>query len=147
SDDDGLPDGAELHEHRTNPLMPDSDGDGLWDGAELGLTAEDVGPDTDLEKFQGSEFPEWTSSPNRADTDGDGLRDPDELAWGTDPKVADSDGDHVSDGREVARRMNPTEADAHLDGSGCSATPSADSAPSGLWLLVLGFLGLRRRRR
>jgi sulfatase modifying factor 1 len=48
SDKDGLPDGFEVHDVRTNPLKPDSDGDGIWDGEEVRTLKTDPNvPDLD----------------------------------------------------------------------------------------------------
>jgi hypothetical protein len=59
SDDDGLEDGGEVHDHATDPLSPDTDGDGLPDGDEVNTHHTD---------------------PLDADSDRDGLGDGDELS-------------------------------------------------------------------
>ncbi|MCP4665907.1 MAG: hypothetical protein GY849_06040, partial [Deltaproteobacteria bacterium] len=85
TDDDGILDGVEDANHNgivdpgeTDPANIDTDGDGIQDGTELGLTLDDVGPDTDLSIFQPDLDPSTTTDPLNPDTDGDGLSDGDE---------------------------------------------------------------------
>ena len=47
TDDDGLLDGAEVHDHGTDPLRPDTDEDGMLDGVEVEVGADPLDPDTD----------------------------------------------------------------------------------------------------
>ncbi len=82
TDNDGIKDGDEDLNHNgvkdpgeTDPCLPDTDGDGIQDGTEKGLTAGDVGPDTDLEFFLPDQDPETTTDPLSADTDNDGMSD------------------------------------------------------------------------
>ncbi|MBI9078014.1 MAG: hypothetical protein JEZ02_21635, partial [Desulfatibacillum sp.] len=85
SDDDGLMDGEEdlnlngtVDPGETNPCNPDSDNDGVWDGTELGLTANDVGEDTDLGLFKPDMDPTTTTDPLNDDSDEDGWLDGEE---------------------------------------------------------------------
>jgi rubrerythrin len=72
SDNDGLKDGEEVLDHKTNPINPDTDGDYLYDGEEIkGLTrGTPKGP-------AGRYFS--PTNPLHADTDGDGLADGEEV--------------------------------------------------------------------
>lgn len=45
SDGDGLPDGEEVHTHKTDPLKADTDGDGLSDGWELQIGSDPLEPE------------------------------------------------------------------------------------------------------
>lgn len=106
SDSDGIPNWMEdknqngnLDAGETDPFNRDSDGDGIQDGTELGLTVNDIGPDTDRSIFQPDLDPSVTTDPTRADTDDDGLSDGREdanhdgrtLIWQgeTDPALSD----------------------------------------------------------
>jgi hypothetical protein len=98
TDDDGLEDGYELKESKTDPTVADTDGDGLKDGDEV-LThftdplVKDTDGDelTDNEEVTGKatidgklvEFK--ATNPLEADTDGDYFLDIEELKKGTDP--------------------------------------------------------------
>jgi len=82
TDDDGIPDGMEDRNHNgrvdpdeTDPCNCDTDGDGIQDGTEIGLTLQDVGPDTDLAIFQPDLDPATHTNPLDADSDDDGLMD------------------------------------------------------------------------
>lgn len=87
NDNDGLSDTAELHIHRTDPFIADTDLDGVSD-------ARDVAEGT---------------SPFNGDTDSDGLSDSEELdTYGTDPGRVDSAGDGVSDAWKVKFGFDPT---------------------------------------
>ncbi len=122
SDDDGISDGDEDANHdgvldatETNPCNPDSDGDGLQDGTEMGLTSNDIGPDTDIGVFQADLDPTTVTDPLSADSDQDGLMDgeedvnknglkePGEL----DPLDDDCDDDGYLDGIERDIGTNP----------------------------------------
>ncbi len=82
TDDDGIPDGMEdenqdgiVDATETNPCNPDTDGDGIWDGTEIGLTSDDISPDTDTGIFIPDLNPTTTSDPTLSDSDADGLPD------------------------------------------------------------------------
>ena len=82
SDDDGIMDGVEdanfngrIDPGETNPCDPDSDDDGILDGTEKGLTADDIGPDTDTGVFVPDADPATTTDPLDSDTDDDGIPD------------------------------------------------------------------------
>ena len=69
TDGDGLPDGVEARQTRTNPLLADSNGNGTPDGME----------DSDGDGLPNLEELELGTHPGLADTDGDGLSDWHEL--------------------------------------------------------------------
>ena len=105
SDDDNLPDGAEVQFYHTDPVNDDSDGDGIKDGMEF---------DTDFDGLQdGLEFALGTQlllggGIMNPDSDLDGLLDGDEYyIYGTDPANRDTDGDGYSDGTEIAVGTDP----------------------------------------
>lgn len=81
SENDGLLDGEEFGQYRTNPASPDSDNDALDDWREVRM---------------------YRSSPVQWDSDGDGLPDGWEVWYGFDPNVKDSHLDFDDDG------YNPT---------------------------------------
>ena len=60
-DSDGLLDGAELFEFRTNPVQRDSDQDGLIDGDEIDLGLEPLSFDTDGDGL-GDGFEAWCNA-------------------------------------------------------------------------------------
>ena len=97
SDGDGLIDGLEFNQYKTNPLGQDSDLDGLDDNEEV---------------------KNYTTNPNKMDTDSDGLSDGDEvLKHKTDPLREDSDNDGISDLDEITKtKSNPTKSDSDDDG-------------------------------
>lgn len=76
SDDDGLTDGAEVHEHGSDPNDPDTDDDGLDDAAEVVAGTD----------------------PDDPDTDEDDMPDGWEVASGLDPLVDDANQDPDNDG-------------------------------------------------
>ena len=85
SDDDGIFDGledanlnGEVDDGETDPCNSDTDGDGIQDGTEIGLTSEDIGPDTDSGAFIPDADPTTTTDPTLADSDGDGMSDGEE---------------------------------------------------------------------
>lgn len=94
TDRDGLMDGVEVNQTRTNPLAPDSDGDALLDGDEV----------------------QRKTNPLNPDTDGDGSRDGDEVRLGTDPLKPDTDGDGLGDGAEPGPCPNALDPDSDKDG-------------------------------
>lgn len=86
TDGDGLPDGAEVLTHFTDPNEEDTDGDSLTDYDEI------------LSYF---------TNPNQADTDGDGLTDDAEVfTHSTNPTLFDTDSDGLGDGAEIAGTDN-----------------------------------------
>ncbi len=86
TDDDGLPDEAEIMIYPidpalpflSNPLKSDADKDGVQDGTESGKTLNDIGADTDTGVFIPDQDPATTTHPLNPDTDGDGLADGEE---------------------------------------------------------------------
>jgi len=103
TDGDGLLDGDEVHDLKTDPNNTDTDGDGMPDGWEfhhwLSPTSSE-GPD---------------GPPG--DPDADGLTNIDEFHQGTDPQNPDTDSDGLTDGQEVnVYSTLPTNADTDGDG-------------------------------
>ncbi|NHJ14265.1 MAG: hypothetical protein EAX95_11350 [Candidatus Thorarchaeota archaeon] len=104
SDDDWLPDGAEVYMYGSNPMDIDSDNDGTDDTYEF---------DTDFDGLEdGIEFKLGLQMTGGGildpDSDNDGIRDGDEYyIYHTNPASADSDGDGLSDGFEIAVGSNP----------------------------------------
>ncbi|MHA2232709.1 MAG: NosD domain-containing protein [Candidatus Hodarchaeales archaeon] len=119
SDGDGLMDGAEVHTYGTDPLKPDTDEDGLTEGAEVHTYGTDpLNPDTDEDGLtDGAEVHTHNTNPNNSDTDADGLSDRDEIIrYATNPRRADSDGDGLTDGAEVKRyNSDPNDPDSDDD--------------------------------
>ncbi len=77
SDDDGIIDGLEdadkdgnfgLADNETDPCDADTDGDGILDGTEIGLTKDDIGPDTDERVFVADADPDSVTDPINPDT-------------------------------------------------------------------------------
>ena len=113
SDDDGVGDGTERFESKTDPTRPDTDRDKLPDGLELAIkrpVADPPGPiqGTKLRGWKRDQDPSSYTNPRRADSDGDGLVDAREDRdrdgrWDereTDPSAPDSDYDGISDARD-----------------------------------------------
>ena len=83
TDDDGVPDGAEIGPNRDsdgdgipNVEDPDSDNDGIFDGTELGYGCDD--PSTDLSAghcVPDADMGKTTTNPVKADTDGGSVDD------------------------------------------------------------------------
>ncbi len=126
SDDDGVLDGAEINWNADtdnsgtiNALDHDSDNDGIFDGTEMGITKNDLQPNTDLNKnhFFEDADPTTNTSMVHWDTDGDHLGDGEEdknkngrldkELNETDPLFADRDNDGIED-----------KADDDIDGDG-----------------------------
>ncbi len=77
SDDDGITD-VDEQLFGTSPNDADSDGDGIQDGTEIGLTLDDIGPETDRNIFIPDADPTTTTNPTDSDSDHDGIMDGDE---------------------------------------------------------------------
>ncbi len=150
SDNDGVPDGDEPNyaddtdgDGLINALDPDSDNDGLYDGTEMGLTLEDIGPDTDV--GAGHFVPDadggaTTTDPLEADTDGGGVTDGAEdlnlngaidegetdptAGHGADDVMVDTDGDGLPDAQEELFGTDPEDADSDNDGVPDGAEPN-----------------------
>jgi MYXO-CTERM domain-containing protein len=161
SDDDGVPDGAEVDPQADtdgdgliNLLDPDSDNDGLYDGTELGRDCE--GPGTDKTKHHcvaDADHGATKTDPLLADTDGGGARDgsedwnlngrvdadeTDPGAKGDDASVVDADGDQLGDKLEGFLHSDPSDADSDDDGvlDGNEANPADDTDGDGLVCLL-----------
>ncbi len=134
SDDDGMPDGWEVH-NNLNPLLAsdalvDSDGDGLINRLEYEFDTNPHAVDTDgdllndkWEVFEGLD-PNDNTDPTESslrrnglsnrqqyydqspDSDGDGLSDLSETALGLSAENPDSDGDTMPDGWETHNGLN-----------------------------------------
>ncbi len=105
SDDDWLPDGAEVQFYMTNPMDADSDHDGTNDGLEF-----DTDFDGLLDAYEFSLGLQYVVGGGimNPDSDGDGLLDGAEVnIYHTDPLNRDSDGDGIPDGFEVATGSDP----------------------------------------
>src|SRR3990170_4227969 len=89
TDGDGLKDGEEVNNYKSNPLNADTDGDGLKDGDEVN---------------------KYKTDPLKTDTDVDGLYDGEEvMKHKTDPLKKDTDGGSVDDLTEIIRGTNPVD--------------------------------------
>ncbi|MGY5878774.1 MAG: hypothetical protein RTV31_00930 [Candidatus Thorarchaeota archaeon] len=105
SDDDWLPDGAEVQFYMTNPMAADSDLDGTNDGLEFDTDFDDL---LDAHEFELGLQHVVGGGIMNPDTDGDGLLDGAEVhIYGTSPLEGDSDGDGIPDGFEVATGSDP----------------------------------------
>lgn len=115
NDSDGLTNDDEINIYGTDPNKADTDNDGIQDGTELGITMDDIGPDTDTDVFQPDFDPTTTTDPLDNDTDDDFILDGMEDAnhngvvdsGETDPHKADTDSDGHNDGEEVNAGSNP----------------------------------------
>ncbi|MBU0558800.1 MAG: OmpA family protein [Bacteroidota bacterium] len=120
TDGDGLNDGLEVNQYKTNPIKSDTDGDGLSDADELKNYKTDPNKtDTDDDGLNdGDELLKYGTDPFKADSDNDKLTDADEVnVHKTDPSNADSDGDKLSDFDEInVHKTNPLSADSDGDG-------------------------------
>ena len=113
SDEDGIPDGTEDADHNgnvdsgeTDPCLTDTDGDGIQDGTEIGLTLEDIGPDTNTDVFIPDVEPSTTTDPLDNDSDHDGIPDGEE------------DANH--NGREDEKEALYVDGDVAISGDGTS---------------------------
>ena len=115
SDGDGLSDNDEVINYTTNPNLVDTDNDGISDGDEVNKFHTDpLRVDTDFDGISDYEEINVTKTdPTKADTDKDGLKDGDEInKYKTSPLKSDTDGDNISDGDEVLKyNTNPTKQD------------------------------------
>jgi hypothetical protein len=133
TDGDGLRDGEEVSEFRTNPTLADSDGDGLTDCQEVKTCLTDPTKwDTDDDGLpDGWEIanlldPKSANGVNggSGDPDGDGLGNLAEYVIGTNPNSPDTDADGMDDSWEVLWAISPTDAtgengaDGDVDGDG-----------------------------
>ncbi|MCA9667022.1 MAG: hypothetical protein KC503_15590 [Myxococcales bacterium] len=136
ADGDGLTNGAECSQHKTDPTKADTDGDGLRDDIEVNGATDPLKGDTDGDGvLDGVEDVNKNGSvdlgetdPTKADSDGDGLSDGIEDAnkngkldpGETDPLNTDSDGDGLVDGwidKNNDGKRTPDEGeDLNLDG-------------------------------
>ena len=110
TDVDGLKDGAEVNQYKTNPCNKDSDGDQLNDGDEvIKYSTNPLNKDTDSDKLTDyDELMKYSTLPKDSDTDDDSLIDGDEvLTYKTNPKIADTDLGSIGDGVEVKRGTDP----------------------------------------
>jgi hypothetical protein len=138
-DHDGVLDGEEINQYKTNPFNPDSDTDLLTDYFEintqynhstidwnndgyLDYKTNPNDPDTDNGGVYDSIEVEANSSPldptddHIIDTDMDGLPDREEVLWGTDITDPDTDDDGLLDGEEVKKYYtNPLDPDTDDD--------------------------------
>ncbi|MCO4773453.1 MAG: thrombospondin type 3 repeat-containing protein, partial [Deltaproteobacteria bacterium] len=147
SDNDGMPDEQEVGDYDDLPLdsdldgIPDfqdidSDNDGIPDVTETGPGGEEMDTDGD-------------GVPNHLDedSDNDGTSDSEEAGWEP-TQPADSDGDGIPDYLDNDRE-NPGFDLLDTDQQGLltqSCSQGGGAANAG-WLLLLGVLGLRLRRR
>jgi len=120
TDGDGLNDGEEALNYKTNPLEIDSDLDGLSDYDEVIKTKTDPSvSDSDADELNdGEELFKYKTNPLETDTDKDGLTDGQEVnTYKTDPLNADTDGDGLNDGQEINEyKTDPLMADTDYDG-------------------------------
>jgi len=120
SDNDGLKDGEEVNQHRTDPLKRDTDADGQTDSNEINAgtnpTVNESGLDSDRDGLNNGEEQDIGTDPDDSDTDNDGLTDGEEVnQHQTDPLQADTDADGLSDSEEVDFGTNPSAADSDFD--------------------------------
>ncbi|MBN2229210.1 MAG: hypothetical protein JW779_06410 [Candidatus Thorarchaeota archaeon] len=133
SDNDFLPDGAEVYFYGSDPMDQDSDNDGiadtyefdtdfdgLPDGLEFNIGLQGtfgggiMNPDSDLDGLlDGSEYYIYGTDPAKMDTDEDGYSDGLEIALGLDPLTFTSEHDFelalaIARGRSTLRILLPT---------------------------------------
>ncbi|MCF2141543.1 MAG: hypothetical protein K9W44_15925 [Candidatus Lokiarchaeota archaeon] len=108
SDNDYLPDGAEVYLYGSDPLNPDSTDlipDGVLDGDEFDSDLD--GLSDGMEFYIGTQRI-YSGGIFNPDSDFDGLLDGDEYyIFGTDPMKADTDSDGFSDGIEITVGTDP----------------------------------------
>lgn len=104
TDGDGLDDGLEVNDLKTNPLATDTDYDNLGDKLEIeNYRTNPLVIDTDDDGFSDSlEINIHGTNPLETDTDSDNLDDWTEISvHGSNPKSTDTDNDGLSDGLEA----------------------------------------------
>ncbi|MHA1959560.1 MAG: hypothetical protein ACW99U_04985, partial [Candidatus Thorarchaeota archaeon] len=105
SDDDWLPDGAEVILYDSDPMDTDSDDDGIADTYEFDTDFDGLPDGIEFHIGLQGTFGGGIMNP---DSDHDGLLDGDEyFIFGTDPAKLDTDGDGYSDGLEIALGIDP----------------------------------------
>ncbi len=156
TDFDGLSDGAEMYEQRTDPFARDTDGDGRWDFDELRFGTSPIMADTDGDTLLDTEeestdptipdtdkdlIPDAEEVQRLRDSDGDGIPDAVEQASSyangpTDPHDPDTDGDGLGDGLEDRNRNGRREGNDPRDtdsdwGEGGETDPTAEDTDGG----------------
>lgn len=105
SDNDLLPDGAEVYFYGTDPMDSDSDNDGVFDTYEFDTDFDGLADGIEFDIGLQGTFGGGIMNP---DSDLDGLLDGDEYyIYGTDPAKTDTDEDGYSDGLEIALGLDP----------------------------------------
>lgn len=118
TDNDGLNDGAEVNQYKSNPLKPDTDSDALNDGDEVNQYKSDLlKPDTDGDALNdGAEVNQYKTDLLETDTDNDGLNDGAEVTqYKSDPLRSDTDNDGLNDGAEVTYKSDLLKMDTDND--------------------------------
>ena len=121
SDNDGVKDGDEVNQYRSNPLRTDTDDDGLTDGQEVNTYGTNPNlSDTDKDGMSdGWEIDNTLMPTNNVDAavdiEPDGLTNLEEFQNNTNPRESDTDSDGMLDGYEVNYGLNPLLDDADLD--------------------------------
>jgi hypothetical protein len=100
SDGDGITDGYELINLKTDALAADSDFDAMSDAAEVEAGTNPNMPDNPA-------APAALTDEALSDVDGDGIGSLGERLAGTDPRSADSDSDLLADGDEIQLGSDP----------------------------------------
>jgi len=120
TDGDGLIDGLEFNQYKTDPLATDTDGDGLSDNDEVkNFTTNPKNVDSDNDGLSdGEEINNYHTDPLRVDSDFDGISDSDEIFnTKTDATKSDTDHDGLKDGDEKDKyKTSPLLADTDTDG-------------------------------
>jgi len=133
SDGDGLSDGEEVNQHRSNPLSNDTDNDGLSDSEEVSIGSNPSISDSDADGLSDiDEVQTHRTNPNSNDSDSDTLTDQAELqVHFTDPLLDDSDNDGLSDDVEVLDlNTDPNSPDTDGDGISDATEVAQGSSPT-----------------
>ncbi|MGJ8641377.1 MAG: protein-arginine deiminase family protein [Opitutaceae bacterium] len=155
-DEDGIPDGLEVHGYVINAGVPvletdesnsarivthpgeadsDGDGDGLSQGHGFNDLEELLGSILVINVTNTLGDPAYAFSESRTiitdpldtDTDDDGLSDSEEMfVYFTDPTISDTDGDQLPDGWEVQNNFNPLDHSGEEDYDGDGWLNSAE---------------------